>query len=77
MGLLPRPRPCILDDFDYLGLIYGEQRWSSDRGKRLYTWDGFHGEVEVFNGRGKHLGVKDAQSGEWIKDAKAGRTINV
>ena len=73
----PRPKPCILDDFDYIGFVYGSQRWSSDDGKRLYTWDNLHGEVEVFSRRGKHLGVKDAVTGDWIKESVKGRTIDV
>lgn len=75
--MVSRPKPCILDDFQYLGFVNGQQVWSSDRGKRLYTWDSLHGEVEVFNGRGKHLGVQHATSGEWIKDAVPGRSIDV
>jgi hypothetical protein len=43
----------------------------------LYTWDALHGEVEVFNARGKHLGVIDAKSGDWIKVAVPGRKIDV
>jgi hypothetical protein len=75
--MAPRPQPCILDDFDYLGFIHGAQRWSSDKGDRLYTWDALHGEVEVFNRRGKHLGAKHAVSGDWIKEAVSGRSIDV
>ncbi|HXH45291.1 MAG TPA: colicin E3/pyocin S6 family cytotoxin [Bradyrhizobium sp.] len=60
-----------------LGAINGEKRWRSPDGKRLYTWDGRHGEIEVFTKRGKHLGAIDAVSGEWIKDAVHGRTIDV
>jgi hypothetical protein len=40
-------------------------------------WDGLHGEVEVYNRRGKHLGVADAISGELIKPAINGRCIDV
>ncbi len=71
------PSPCILEDFEYLGFIYGEKRWRSDGGRRLYTWDSLHGEVEVFNGRGRHLGVIHAVTGELIKDAVRGRSIDV
>jgi len=42
-----------------------------------YTWDSLHGEIEVFNKRGKHIGVVDAVSGELIKDAVKGRSIDV
>jgi hypothetical protein len=45
--------------------------------KRLYTWDYTHGEIEVFNKRGRHLGSLDATSGELIKGPVPGRTIDV
>ena len=35
------------------------------------------GEIEVYNKRGKHLGVVHAVTGEWIKDAVKGRAIDV
>jgi hypothetical protein len=73
----PIPRPSILDEFESLGAPYGERRWRSDGGKRLYTWDSLHGEIEVFNGRGKHLGSMDPITGEMVKPAVAGRTIDV
>jgi hypothetical protein len=60
-----------------LGAINGEKRWRSTDGKRLYTWDAFHGEIEVFNARGKHLGAIDPLTGEPIKDAVRGRKIDV
>jgi hypothetical protein len=60
-----------------LGYVRGQQRWTSDRGRRIYTWDALHGEVEVFNARGKHIGVMHATSGDWIDDAVPGRTIDV
>jgi hypothetical protein len=74
----PIPRPSILERFESLGAPYGERRWRSHGGKRLYTWDGRHGEVEVFNSRGKHLGGSmDPITGEMIKPAVPGRTIDV
>lgn len=60
-----------------LGAIGGERRWRSPDGKRLYTWDALHGEIEVFNTRGRHLGVLHALTGELIKEAVRGRTIDV
>jgi len=75
--MIPRPQPSILDDFDFLGFVHGQQRWTSHRGKRLYTWDNLHGEVEVFNARGRHIGVKHATTGDWIKEAVPGRSIDV
>jgi hypothetical protein len=71
------PRPSILDGFEYLGAFSGERRWRSDGGRRLYTWDSLHGEVEVFNARGKHLGALEPVTGAWVKPAVPGRTIDV
>uniref|UniRef100_Q07KR7 Colicin E3-like ribonuclease domain-containing protein n=1 Tax=Rhodopseudomonas palustris (strain BisA53) TaxID=316055 RepID=Q07KR7_RHOP5 len=73
----PIPNPCFLDGLEPLGAIHGERRWRSQDGKRLYTWDGLHGEIEVFNARGRHLGALDPVTGEFIKDAVRGRTIDV
>jgi hypothetical protein len=75
--MVERPKPCILDNFEYQGFVRGQQIWRSHGGKRLYTWDSLQGEVEVFNGRGRHLGAIDARSGAWIKDAVRGRSIDV
>jgi len=71
------PKPSILDNFEDLGLVNGERRWRSDGGKRLYTWDSLHGEIEVFNRRGKHLDAMDPLTGRMTKAAVAGRTIDV
>jgi len=71
------PTPSILDEFESLGAPYGRRRWRSHGGRRLYEWDGLHGEVEVYNGRGHHLGALDPVTGAWIKEAVPGRTIDV
>ncbi|WP_420715284.1 colicin E3/pyocin S6 family cytotoxin [Corallococcus sp. BB11-1] len=60
-----------------LGSRDGEKRWRSLDGERLYTWDSLHGEIEVFNKRGRHLGALDAVSGKLIKEAVKGRVIDV
>lgn len=52
-----------------------EQRWYSD--DRFYTWDSLHGEVEVWNNRGWHLGALDPITGKNIKEAVRGRRIDV
>ena len=62
---------------DPLGAVSGEKRWRSPDGKRLYTWDAPHGEIEVFNARGRHLGVLHPLTGELIKEAVRGRKIDV
>lgn len=73
----PRPNPCYLDNFEVWKTVAGQRIWRNEDGSRLYTWDSLHGEIEVFNARGLHLGVLDAVSGELIKSAVRGRRINV
>ena len=73
----PIPKPSFLDGMELLGAISGEKRWRSPDGKRLYTWDALHGEIEVFNARGRHLGVLHPLTGELIKEAVRGRKIDV
>lgn len=74
--MIPIPKPCILDELISLGFIYGSKRWTNIEKNRLYTWDSFHGEIEVFNKRGKHLGVINCE-GNFIKEAIKGRKIDV
>jgi hypothetical protein len=71
------PRPGFLDECDYLGYIYGERRWRDPTSQRLLTWDGFHGEIEAYDMRGRHIAVLDAATGEPIKPARKGRRIRV
>ena len=73
----PIPDPSFLDDCEHLGAFNGERRWRSPDRKRLYTWDSLHGEIEVFNKRGYHLGSIDAVTGAWLKPARRGRRIDV
>lgn len=77
MASKPIPKPSFLDDCDYLGAFSGERRWRSKDGGRIFTWDGLHGEIEVFNKRGRHLGVIDPVHGRLIKPAVKGRRIDV
>jgi hypothetical protein len=51
------------------------RRWRESN--RIYEWDSLHGELEVYNRRGKHLGSADPRTGAMIKPAVPGRTINV
>jgi hypothetical protein len=71
------PKPSFFDGCEYLGVYSGERRWRSVDRKRIYTWDSLHGEVEVFNNRGRHLGAIDAINGNLIKDPVPGRKIDV
>ena len=77
MSPTPIPVPSFLDTCEYLGAFSGQKRWRSPDRKRLYTWDSLHGEIEVFNKRGKHLGALDAVTGRLTKDPVSGRSIDV
>jgi hypothetical protein len=76
-AMVATPSPGFLDECEALGLIYGERRWRNRDGTRLYTWDSLHGEIEVFDRRGRHLGAADAVTGVLIKPAVKGRKIDV
>ena len=77
MSGVPIPNPCIyLDDLIASGAYNGVKRWKNLKGSRVCTWDSLHGEIEIFNKRGKHLGVMDCL-GNMIKKAVKGRTIDV
>lgn len=77
MARIPLPSPSYLDGCDYLGYIRGDRRWRSKDGTRLYTWDALHGEIEVFNRRGRHIGVADPVAGDIIEGPINGRRIHV
>jgi hypothetical protein len=73
---MARPRAPFLDAQESLGFTHGAMRWRSADRRRLYEWDEWHEHIEVYNQRGKHLGVLD-QEGRVIGDAEKGRTIDV
>ncbi|EPS3420259.1 colicin E3/pyocin S6 family cytotoxin [Vibrio fluvialis] len=50
--------------------------YKDDSEKRYYTWDSLHGELEVFNKNGCHLGVACPTTGLMIKPAVKGRRIS-
>ncbi|MEI2282439.1 colicin E3/pyocin S6 family cytotoxin [Paenibacillus polysaccharolyticus] len=70
------PKPSYLDKCEYLHVRNGRKVWRSTDGKRLYTWDEYHGEIEVFSAKTKiHLAVADPLSGKTIKPAVKGRKL--
>lgn len=75
MGGIPKPDPCYLDELRKAYVDGGRQVYKNERGNRFYTWDSMHGEIEVFDKRGVHLGVLDAQ-GNTIGDAVPNRRIS-
>jgi len=46
-------------------------------GNKIYEWDRLHNDIEMYNSRGEHLGTIDPRTGLKIKDAVAGRKINL
>ena len=75
MPYAQRPEPCFLDQFEFYKVIDGRKIYRSK--DRYFWWDELHGEIEVFDRRGFHLGALDAVSGALIKDAKRGRRLHV
>lgn len=72
----PRPSTSILDSMERIGNKSGRQTWRTEEGN-LCQWDSLHGEVEVYNSRGRHVGVLDPVTGVRIKYAVPGRRIDV
>lgn len=76
MGAKSIPNPSILDGCQVSGIEGGRKVFKDPLTERYYTWDSLHGEVEVFNKRGRHLGVICPVTGEFIKPAVKGRKIS-
>jgi hypothetical protein len=76
VGGISVPKTSFLRTCESLGAVNGKKRWRSLDSTRLYEWDSLHGEIEVYNKRGDHLGVLDSD-GVFIKNAIKGRTIDV
>jgi RHS repeat-associated protein len=45
--------------------------------RRFYEWDHTHSDIEIYNGKGVHLGSIDPTTGKTIKPAVPGRTIDL
>ena len=69
------PDDCILHDLEPIGAPDGIKRWRSSD-KKIYTWDKLHGEIEVFNKRGRHIEVLYPDGSHKSKAIK-GRRIDV
>lgn len=76
LARVPRPSPCFLDKQVKLHRE-GGQRWRNEDGSRLYEWDDLHGEIEVYDRRGFHLGTLNAVTGRREKEPTKGRRIDV
>ena len=74
--MVPIPRPCFLDECVSLGAFNGQKRWRSEDGKRLYTWDSLHGEIEVYDSDSRleineFLGMTVEEYSLWVSDSNA------
>lgn len=74
MSYIYPPRPCFLDTLQKYRVSGNTQIYRMN--DKYYTWDGIHGEIEVFNKRGYHIMVLDP-TGKRIKEAVRGRKIDV
>ncbi len=63
MGGIPLPKPSILDAFRVCGIESSRKVYKDDSENIYYTWDSLHGELEVFNKNGRHLGAACPQTG--------------
>lgn len=70
-----KPNPCILDNFEFFRVIEGRKVYRHNN--FFYSWDELHGEVEVFNRQGWHLGALDAVTGEKTKKGRKERRLHV
>ena len=70
------PEDSFLRQLNLFGVREGRRIWRLGTGRdtKYYTWDSLHGEVEVFDARGYHLG---AVTNKFIKDMKLGRRLRL
>ena len=74
MGI-PVPKSGFVEQLTRLRRSSGS-RWTNQDRTRYFEWDPLHGEFEVYNTNGRHLGAVDP-TGTFIKPAKKGRRIDV
>lgn len=72
-----KPTPSSLDGFPEVKRVpnKGRARWNTTDGKIL-EWDKQHGDVEVYDRKGRHLGSARPNSGEMYKPPVLGRRID-
>lgn len=76
MGGLPIPKPSILDSCIVVGIDGGRKVYKDVVENVFYTWDSLHGELEVFNKSGQHLGASCPKTGIMTKPPVRGRKIS-
>jgi hypothetical protein len=76
LSYIPLSSPNYTERLTPLRQFNGRKRWRDDESKRIFEYDSQHGELEVYNKRGRHLGVADVESGQLIKPAIKDRRIS-
>jgi hypothetical protein len=76
MGGKPIPKPSILDNCIVVGIEGGRKVFKDPDEDVYYTWDSWHGEIEVFSKQGVHRGVACPLTGVIIKSPVRGRRIS-
>ncbi len=75
MPFISIPSDCFIRSLERY-IYSGTPRWLSADRQRIYTWDGLHGEVEIYSRHGFHIGVVDCD-GRYIGGSVKGRKIDV
>ena len=65
--------------WDLLKPFRGKTRTNGLKGRkqRYYEWDRTHGDIEVYDSNGQHLGSMDANTGLMTKPMSPGREIKI
>ncbi len=76
-GRAPRITKAESPIWQGLSVYKGKTRSSGTGSNRqFYQWDNTHGDIEVYDSRGNHLGSMHAITGAMYKPAVPGRTIS-
>ncbi|MCC2608001.1 colicin E3/pyocin S6 family cytotoxin [Planctobacterium marinum] len=76
MGGIPIPKRGYITALSKIGIESGRILFKDELEGIFFTWDSLHGELEVFNKRGIHLGTVNAETGLWTGKAVKGRRIS-
>ncbi len=76
-GMVVKATPASSSVWSRFKAYRGKFRTNGKSGKerRYYRWDYTHGDIEVFDSRGKHIGSADPHTGSICKPRVNGRTM--
>lgn len=60
-----------------IGKRNGRSTYKNINEDYYYQWDSLHGEWQVYNKKGRHIGVLNEIGNKKIKNAKKSRKINI